>query len=326
MQLRHGQNIPIGILRSFVAISEHGSFTKAAEELHLTQPAISAQIKRLQRLVGGDVFIKKAMGVGLSELGLMVERYARRILALNDQVIGIAGRAPKTETIHIGIQSIFGRTVLSDVVNTIPITTTARYRFVCGNASYLAEKLKSGYVDLVFMLSQTESRRGLLAEWNERPVWVRAPNFSLLDDEPIPYVSLEKGFINRKVLETLEEGNVPYRIVFSAVDLWNLTAAAEAGIGVLVTMERVLADLSDTLIVAKDRILPRLPELRAGVFFREGFDVKRNRLLVEAFVSAVQPPGAAPIRIARRSEQGLPPTTHRTLGLRTRGPSNIDRS
>jgi DNA-binding transcriptional LysR family regulator len=59
MQLRRGHNIPVVLLRSFIAISGHGSFSKAAEELNLTQPAISAQIKRLQRLVGGDLSSKR---------------------------------------------------------------------------------------------------------------------------------------------------------------------------------------------------------------------------------------------------------------------------
>ena len=132
MQLRRGHNIPVVLLRSFIAISGHGSFTKAAEELNLTQPAISAQIKRLQRLVGGDLFFKKTQGVGLTQLGSIVENYARRILTLNDQIIAIAGQVPKHETIHLGIQNIFARAVLADVVGKMP--EDGHYRFVCGSA------------------------------------------------------------------------------------------------------------------------------------------------------------------------------------------------
>jgi hypothetical protein len=43
------------------------------------------------------------------------------------------------------------------------------------------------------------------------------------------------------------------------------------------------------LIVARERILPALPDLRAGIFCKEGFDISRNRALVDAFVSAVRP-------------------------------------
>lgn len=282
-------NIPTELFRSFLAISEHGSFTKAAEALGLTQPAISAQMKRLQGLLGGDLFIKRGQGVGLTELGSIVESYARRVLALNDQVIAIAGRVPKAETVYIGIQNAFVRTVLPEVVRKLPAASTVSYRFISGNAPYLAEKLRSGYVDLALMFVRSESRRGVIAEWLEPLAWVHARHFTLPDDEPIPYLSREGGYIDRKVLNLLDECKVPYRIAFSAVDPWSLAAAAEAGLGLMVTLDRGRGDLSRSLVVAEKNVLPQLPEMRAGVYFKEGFDIERHRILKEAFISAVRP-------------------------------------
>jgi len=65
-----------------------------------------------------------------------------------------------------------------------------------------------------------------------------------------------------------------------------------------VAPERVIPD---SLIVAHDRTLPKLPELRAAIFCKEGFDLKRNKALVEAFVAAVQPSYATPKWAARRA-------------------------
>jgi hypothetical protein len=57
MHRRHFEkNIPTEVIRAFITILDMGSFTKAAEHLDLTQPAISAQIKRLERILGGEVF------------------------------------------------------------------------------------------------------------------------------------------------------------------------------------------------------------------------------------------------------------------------------
>jgi len=296
MHVRHGHNIPVVLLRSFISISGHGSFTKAAEELNLTQPAISAQIKRLQRMVGGDLFFKKAQGVGLTELGSMVEIYARRILALNDQIIAIAGHEAQHETVNLGIQNMFAGHVLANVVSEVP--STGHYRFVCASAPVLAEKLKAGYIDLVFKLAQTESRRNVLAEWNEPIVWGRAPEiFPVVENEPIPFVGREEGYIDRKVMDALDELDVPYKIVFNAGDLSALTAAVEAGIGVMVAPRRALPG---SLIVARDRLLPKLPELRSAVFFKEGFDIKRHRALVDAFITAVSPQGAVANTVAKK--------------------------
>jgi DNA-binding transcriptional LysR family regulator len=291
MPRQYGQsNIPTELFRSFLAISEHGSFTKAAEALGLTQPAISAQMKRLQGLLGGDLFIKRGQGVGLTELGSIVESYARRVLALNDQVIAIAGRVPKGETLYIGIQNVFVRTVLPKVVRSLPAASTSSYRFISGNGPYLAEKLRSGYVDLAVMFVHSQARRGPIADWMERLAWVHAPHFTVPDDEPIPYLSREGGHIDRAVLDLLDESKVPYRIAFSAVDPWSLAAAAEAGLGLMATLDRGRGELSRSLVVADNNILPKLPDMRAGVYSKEGFDTERHRALKDAFVSSVLPP------------------------------------
>jgi hypothetical protein len=81
------------------------------------------------------------------------------MLTLNDQIIEIGGRTSKHETIHCGIQSVFARKLLADVVNHLPtsMTIVAHCRFVCGSVPFLTEKLSSGYVDLAFMLAPDES-------------------------------------------------------------------------------------------------------------------------------------------------------------------------
>ncbi len=65
-------NIPTDLLRTLVAVVDLRSFTKAAASLGLTQPAVSAQIKRLQFLLGGDVFDRSVQGISLTPQGEMV--------------------------------------------------------------------------------------------------------------------------------------------------------------------------------------------------------------------------------------------------------------
>jgi DNA-binding transcriptional LysR family regulator len=186
---------------------------------------------------------------------------------------------------------------LGDVVHEVP--HAGHYRFICGSAPFLAEKLKAGYVDLVFMLAQTESRRNVVAEWIEPIVWGRAPDvFPVVENAPIPLVGREEGFIDRRVMEALDEIDVPYQIVFNAGDLSALAAAVEAGIGVMVAPKRALPG---SLIVARERMLPRLPELRSVVVHKEGFDVKRHRTLVDAFITAVSPQGATARKLVQRA-------------------------
>ena len=70
-------NIPTELLRTLIAVVDLRSFTKAAHLLGITQPAVSAQIKRLQSLLGSDLLDKSAPGVSLTPMGETIVNHAR---------------------------------------------------------------------------------------------------------------------------------------------------------------------------------------------------------------------------------------------------------
>jgi DNA-binding transcriptional LysR family regulator len=70
------------LLRTFVAICDSGSFTKAARQVNLTQSAVSLHVKRPEDQVGSRLIVRGARGIKLTEQGEVLLSYARRILAL----------------------------------------------------------------------------------------------------------------------------------------------------------------------------------------------------------------------------------------------------
>src|ERR1043166_10317194 len=78
-------NIPTDLLRTFVAICELGSFTKAAHLFGLTQPAVSAHMRRLETIIGSDLIEKNTSGVKLTVCGNEVFRQVCRILTLSNE-------------------------------------------------------------------------------------------------------------------------------------------------------------------------------------------------------------------------------------------------
>ena len=73
-------------LEAFVQVAEGGSFSKAARELYLTQPTISAHISALERELNVRLFIRNTKEVGLSEDGRELYKYARKIIDLEYQI------------------------------------------------------------------------------------------------------------------------------------------------------------------------------------------------------------------------------------------------
>jgi DNA-binding transcriptional LysR family regulator len=81
------RNLDITTLRSFVAVADSGGVTRAAGFLHLTQSAVSMQLKRLEDMLGLPLLDRSGRTIALTASGEQVLAYARRMVALNDEVI-----------------------------------------------------------------------------------------------------------------------------------------------------------------------------------------------------------------------------------------------
>ena len=72
----YGRDLDLNLLRVFVAVADSGSVTKAAARLYLTQPAVSASLRRLRTAIGASVFVRQGRGLALTARG---ERLASEV-------------------------------------------------------------------------------------------------------------------------------------------------------------------------------------------------------------------------------------------------------
>src|SRR5208283_841432 len=79
-------------LRSFLAIVDTGSFTKAAERVHKTQSAVSMHIRRLEEQLGCALFVKQGRGARLSAEGESLIDFARRIVQIEAGAVAALSR------------------------------------------------------------------------------------------------------------------------------------------------------------------------------------------------------------------------------------------
>lgn len=80
------RNLDMTALRSFVAVADAGGVTRAAGFLNLTQSAVSMQLKRLEEALGQQLLDRSARKIALTAAGEQLLSYARRMLAVNDEV------------------------------------------------------------------------------------------------------------------------------------------------------------------------------------------------------------------------------------------------
>jgi DNA-binding transcriptional LysR family regulator len=290
-------NIPTDLLRTLVAVVDLRSFTKAAVSLGVTQPAVSAQIKRLQSLLGGELFDRTSQGVTLTTQGEMVVSYARRLLSINDQIVHIGETGPRPElVIRVGTPSDFIASMLPQVL--------ARFRerwpdvrFIVRTDFYdsLLRELRSAEVDLYVGLSVNpppDARHS----WQEEVVWVRGDNGGFDLSRPVPLVSHgERSVYHRVAVTALKTAGLEWEDVFTGPSLNSLNAAVAAGLGVMAVTRRRANDVG--MIIWDDAPLPKLPDIYSGIYIREGGVRAAYEQLADAIADAISSgrPGARKI-------------------------------
>ncbi|WP_137389428.1 LysR family transcriptional regulator [Rhodoligotrophos defluvii] len=150
-------------LRYFSKVVESGSFSKAANQLHVAQPALSQHVRHMEEELGVTLLYRGAQGVKTTEAGDRLLHHAKRILAefaeIADSVRGRA-LAPSGE-VRFGLPGTVGELLAAPLIEAAKARyPDVRIRVVEAMSGYVLEWLKRGEVDLA-MLYATSNPKGL---------------------------------------------------------------------------------------------------------------------------------------------------------------------
>lgn len=282
-------NIPTELLRTLIAVVDLRSFTRAAQSLGVTQPAVSAQIKRLQALLGAELFDKSAPGVMLTEKGEVVVSYARRLLSINDQILDLAAPRSSSHPLRIGLPGDLGSALLPAVLAEFRRRSPhQRFQVRDDGSEHLLRDLRQGELDLAVALAESNSTPDARHQWAEKTVWIRGPLPTGDPAGPVPLVLHHEGCVlNRLAMQTLAQGGRECDVVFCARSAVSVAAAVGAGLGITAALSRfVPADL----VVWSDAPLPPLPDITCGIYLRDGRDRHLLELLADAIAEVMRPP------------------------------------
>jgi len=282
-------NIPTELLRTLVAVVDLRSFTKAAQSLGVTQPAVSAQIKRLQGLLGAELLDKSAPGVSLTNAGELVVNYARRLLSINDQIIDIAGPRLAAKTVRIGATGDFTAAAIAfGLTGQRARRPDLRFEVYNGNIDALTRDLREGDADLAIWVSATGPSLDTRHYWTEPLVWIRAPNTSLDPKRPVPLVSYgDECLFTRQAIAALGQAGREAEMAFVGSSLLGLGAAVAAGFGIM-ALPRNRADIAG-IEIWDDPPLPALPDIFCGIYVRDGLDVDERENIAGTLAAALRP-------------------------------------
>jgi DNA-binding transcriptional LysR family regulator len=254
-------DLEIGLLRSFVTAVRTGSITRAATALGQTQPALSQQLRKLEKVVGRALLYRSPSGVSPTRAGEELLPYAERILSLSTQALTETGRAL---TGHCGV-GLFEDLVashlpqaLADLARLHPGATLEVLSF---STAAMREAYDAGRIQLV--LDQLRNVPGPPRWTVRRPlVWAIGPGVDVAAD-PLPVVLFSDPCPFRTaVLETLERADRPWRMAFESNSLVGVLAAVRAGLGVAALMP---PNLEPVMACHDPNALPTLPDIELGL-------------------------------------------------------------
>lgn len=200
--MNNAMHITLRQLKVFAAAARHLSFTRAAEELHLTQPAVSMQIRQLEENIGLPMFEPLGRQVDLTEAGRTLHDYVQRIdeiLAEAEEVFeGMKGlRRGHLRVSVASTANYFATRLLADFSKQY---AEVNISLDVTNRETLLRQLASNETDIVIM-GEPPSDMDLEAEtFMENPlVAIAAPKHPLASDNSIPLKTLaQERFVMRE--------------------------------------------------------------------------------------------------------------------------------
>lgn len=263
-------------MRYFLAIAEEGSFTRAAERLHMTQPPLSRQMKDLEEELGVALFDRSGKRIALTEEGLLFRERAQAAIDLVDKIKD--EMASDVEGVSGEVRIACGET---DAVTLLAAAAarlreqhpTVSYRLLSGDGCFVAEKLQRGAADLGLLVTRTvddesydylrlpiEDRWGVLMD--ERSELAAKDAVEVRDLIGVPVILPYRAAMSSDLMSWFGRKRSKLDVVATYDLAYNASRFAKEGFGYVVALDGIVEVGIETGLAFR----PLSPELTTDLF------------------------------------------------------------
>ncbi|MBC3952231.1 LysR family transcriptional regulator [Pseudomonas sp. DOAB1069] len=249
-------SIDTELLRTFVAIADHGGFTRAGEVVNRTQSAVSMQMKRLEEdLIQRPLFQKDGRTVSLTIEGQVLLGYARRILKLHGEVFNTLREPHMVGVVKIGSPDDYVMRFLPGILQRFAQAyPLVQIEVHCEPSRQL---LLRQDLDLSIVTREPGTEIGQILR-QERFVWMVAQGFYPHEQNPVPLAMFNTDcFCRTWACNALDTMQRDYRIAYTSASLAAISAVVTAGLAVTAQLESLLTP--DLRIIGEAEQMPQLP-------------------------------------------------------------------
>ena len=280
-------NVPTDLLRTFVTVVDLGNYTRAAEALGRTQPAISLQIKRLEDLLRTQLINTEGRQVKLTDNGVALGPYARQILRLNDDIVAHYAAEALSGWIKVGLPSDFSNTFLLGAITRFAashpeVRIEVESRLSCD----LRQMLAADKLDIAVGIAPNQEEAYLVNSATVRPVWAVAEDFEWDGRSTLPIVRHpDPCEYADRMRDAMRMARKSWKTKLVSGDVAGIQAALLAGIGASALTPATL--MQGLRIGTEAEGFPPLAPLRIGLFYKHARLSKAQHALTQWLMQQV---------------------------------------
>ncbi|XDA97563.1 LysR family transcriptional regulator [Sulfitobacter sp. LCG007] len=231
------RNLDVTTLRSFVAVADAGGVTRAAGFLHLTQSAVSMQLKRLEEIMGVSLIDRSARKIALTASGEQLLVYARRIVALNDEVVTRLTDQAYEGEIRLGVPHDIVYPAIPQVLKQFNADfPRVRVHLVSWNTINLKSEFARGNCDMI-LTTETQTEPGSEALCTMPLCWVGAQGGAAWRQRPLKLAFGRQCIFRTRVAEALDRAGLPWEVIVETESDRAIEATVSADLAVHAVLE-----------------------------------------------------------------------------------------
>lgn len=257
----------LDVLRTFVAVVEHGTFEKAARAIDRTQAAVSQQMQRLEAQIELPLFVRAGRTKRVSPDGLKLLPYARELVNLNDDAARALSNTGARGSLRIGSPQDVADTLLPPILRTIArAAPELRLEIIVSRSHPLMEGLRQGKIDMTISNRLDASLQGVVL--HTAPTgWICSAQYVHSMAHPLPLVLTEEPSLYRRIaIETLDFHRIPWRQAYVSSNLIATRAAISANLGISARSTDMLG--RDVRVLGSKDGMPALPDVAYYLWIR----------------------------------------------------------
>lgn len=265
------RNLDMTALRSFVAVADSGGVTRAAGLMNLTQSAVSMQLKRLEESLDASLLDRSSRTISLTAAGEQLLGYARRMLALNDEVLHRLTSTHYEGVVRLGVPHDIVYPAIPEVLKRFAAEfPRLKVQLMSSFTRVLKTQFARGELDIMLTTEDGVDAGG--ETLTSLPlVWVGSPGGQAWKNRPLPLAFESRCRFRPEAQQELDRAGIPWEIAVET----NSTRTIEATVSADLAIHAMLGGTESAMFerIPHGGALPELHRMNINLYVASAIDV-----------------------------------------------------